>query len=796
MGIGVEYKISLAGGVDGAFNLKAGCGKPKLPVPVYPLLTITDAPPLTFTSPQLQSLSNYKIYGATSNEMSVGDPVSSGEHQGEYVIPVTVAKTGQSSTKNIYLSEPLHGATVYGIHLTPGESDYNIEYLENAVGKTPAGMNFSTGVFNYGGWENAFFMPRPCMLKYDGTVDYYLDPNDYTKRVDISIPEDYKPVNYLKRTGNNVSYINTDIYINSYATTKADMAIKFENWYDNNDNTVLIGANGAGDRDAWFSNKSGTRQNEIFFWNGRGLNESYVSVQTLALGTLYNMHLGADYFAINDSKASVTPTPVETSLPGYPIVIFGRNNNGTIEAYNKTDLTIYNVVIRDVVNGAETITHFLIPAERQSDNQLGLYDAITDDFYPATGTFTKGEYGIKSDCDNIHYGGNAMMEWPKIWYKFAPGTVDGEGYFYVSDQKIDDSYHCWCNLDCNGNQIDHFYTPIYSCVQYDGKMRSICGFQQSSIFYNNSRAEFITYATANNTTENVEWYTETFCDRQLIDALLMLIGKTTNLQNTYGNGIQESNTGHYTGACNDCGLFYGTSDNSHALKAFGMEDWWGAHFRHLAGIMLINSNTLWPKLLYKLTWSTADGSKITGYQEDKIEGNNPQTAGYKQVGFAKFEGGPNYAVKYFTFTNDLYKPYPSHDETAPTRVDISVYIYSRGYNSNKEVTISAGQWNEGSIRGLTFSMDLIDSTYTTWRPYRLANISCKPVADSQTVTPAVTIAADYIDYAQGKRYNMDGSQSAVTLPELSAYAGENTLSVGTTVQPSTVSITGRGIAEV
>jgi hypothetical protein len=55
MGIGVEYKISLAGGVDGAFNLKAGCGKPKLPVPVYPLLTITDPPPLTFTSPQSQN---------------------------------------------------------------------------------------------------------------------------------------------------------------------------------------------------------------------------------------------------------------------------------------------------------------------------------------------------------------------------------------------------------------------------------------------------------------------------------------------------------------------------------------------------------------------------------------------------------------------------------------------------------------------------------------------------------------------------------------------------------------------
>ena len=27
-------------------------------------------------------------------------------------------------------------------------------------------------------------MPKPCMLKYDGTVDYYLNPDDYTKKAD------------------------------------------------------------------------------------------------------------------------------------------------------------------------------------------------------------------------------------------------------------------------------------------------------------------------------------------------------------------------------------------------------------------------------------------------------------------------------------------------------------------------------------------------------------------------------------------------------------------------------------
>ena len=52
---------------------------------------------------------------------------------------------------------------------------------------TPAAMDFSTGVFNYGDWSfgpGEMFMPRPCMLTYAGVVAYYLNPNDYTKKTD------------------------------------------------------------------------------------------------------------------------------------------------------------------------------------------------------------------------------------------------------------------------------------------------------------------------------------------------------------------------------------------------------------------------------------------------------------------------------------------------------------------------------------------------------------------------------------------------------------------------------------
>lgn len=75
---------------------------------------------------------------------------------------------------------------VYGFHVNGVESDpaAMVTYLKDAVGMTPAKMNFTDDYFDYGSWKDAFFMPRPCMLKYDGTVDYYLDPDDYTKKAD------------------------------------------------------------------------------------------------------------------------------------------------------------------------------------------------------------------------------------------------------------------------------------------------------------------------------------------------------------------------------------------------------------------------------------------------------------------------------------------------------------------------------------------------------------------------------------------------------------------------------------
>lgn len=290
------------------------------------------------------------------------------------------------------------------------------------------------------------------------------------------------------------------------------------------------------------------------------------------------------------------------------------------------------------------------------------YDG-TVDYYLDPNDFTKKLDGTASDVGNINYAGNAMMEFPKIWFKFKAGTADGEGYFYVSNQKVDNSYKCWCNMDADGNEIDHFYVHIYNGVIYDGKMRSLSGmkltpwsttaYSSSATYAVNSVVNYdgkmwkcvtavetaeefdstkweqfafngnidgtqeVNSATANNTTAKSEWYIDTWCDRVLITALLYLIGKSLNLQGTFGRGIdsgsQSAAESYVTGAANDKGLFYGsTSNGSTVVKVFGIENFWACKWHRTAGLIGNSSGGY----SYKMTASTTDGSSVSGYNSN------------------------------------------------------------------------------------------------------------------------------------------------------------------------------------
>jgi hypothetical protein len=75
----------------------------------------------------------------------------------------------------------------WGIRIEKAEADPDarVTYLYDAVGMTPAAMNYTSGKFEYGDWKPfCDAMNRPVMLNPDGSVAYELDPNDQTKKLD------------------------------------------------------------------------------------------------------------------------------------------------------------------------------------------------------------------------------------------------------------------------------------------------------------------------------------------------------------------------------------------------------------------------------------------------------------------------------------------------------------------------------------------------------------------------------------------------------------------------------------
>ena len=157
-----------------------------------------------------------------------------------------------------------------------------------------------------------------------------------------------------------------------------------------------------------------------------------------------------------------------------------------------------------------------------------------------------------------------MMEWPKIYTK--RWEEDGVYHFRCSDLKVEEDYECWCNLDGNGNEIDHFYTAVYISSYTNGKLGSYSGSSIQRGIYS-SMLDYATYSDRRS-----GWLMDRLVDNQLILDLLTMIFKTTDLISV----LTSSPTGSVslkTGVTDTYGSFSlaGESAEKPYSKVFGME---------------------------------------------------------------------------------------------------------------------------------------------------------------------------------------------------------------------------------
>lgn len=120
---------------------------------------------------------------------------------------------------------------VYGVKIdtTNSNPETALTYTDNAVGFTPAKMGTTT--FNYGSWENVypFNQIKPCVVK-NGVVQYYLNPNDYSKKADgttadITSGNDGDVMVELPKIWWNFETVGNNLYVR-YATKQKDSTYK------------------------------------------------------------------------------------------------------------------------------------------------------------------------------------------------------------------------------------------------------------------------------------------------------------------------------------------------------------------------------------------------------------------------------------------------------------------------------------------------------------------------------------------------------------------------------------------
>ena len=197
--------------------------------------------------------------------------------------------------------QPVMKCYGFTIDQTDSNPETSVTYTDEAVGMTPFQMDLSTGIPSYGSWADAFFMPKPCMLKSDGTVDYYLDPDDFTKKADGTASDvtndSYDgnammewPVIYVSRT------MDGDTIFTKIASYEVDSTFKC---YSN--------INASGDIVPFYTpiyNGSLDANNKLRSLSGKTIMTNKTATQEMqyaqANGSGWNIEVVADRFLIDD----------------------------------------------------------------------------------------------------------------------------------------------------------------------------------------------------------------------------------------------------------------------------------------------------------------------------------------------------------------------------------------------------------------------------------------------------------------------------------------------------------------
>ena len=267
--------------------------------------------------------------------------------------------------------------------------------------------------------------------------------------------------------------------------------------------------------------------------------------------------------------------------------------------------------------------------------------------YLDSNDFTKDIDGNIATIDGGLVGANVEIEFPKIWLRIVPDYGDDtSATVYIASKKLNEYYKDYAYIDFQGVHKEHFYMPAYNGSLINGVMRSLSGQQVSKT---KTGQQEIDYCKANGD----GWYTEDAGEIMLINFLLILMGKSTDTQSVFGQGLHTGGTeaisdGFRTGVHNTKGMFFGTNSGTiasgsygNAVKIFGMENYWGFQWRRYVGDMCVSGTRK-----VKLCWGTEDGSTTSSF--------NSTGSGYVDVGATPSGTSGGYISQMKFTTNGMF----------------------------------------------------------------------------------------------------------------------------------------------
>ena len=202
----------------------------------------------------------------------------------------------------------------------------------------------------------------------------------------------------------------------------------------------------------------------------------------------------------------------------------------------------------------------------------------TVDYYLDPDDYTKKADGTASDVSNTAYDGNAMAQFPLCWIK----RWEDSNYEYevVSDVQWDSDYKAYAHTRADGTIAPFFYWSMFGGSGSASKIRSLA---DQTLSGGLTAAQEIAGCQAN----GVKWYKHTWSQKEFIRTLLVLMGKSTDIQSVFGYGnfsVSSSSDFLPTGTLKNKGQFFGYNDSTHQVKVFHVEKPWGEQWDRLAGL--------------------------------------------------------------------------------------------------------------------------------------------------------------------------------------------------------------------